>query len=55
MKINEEQKIIKVTASKDPTRWMQDNFAFDEMPKDSPFVDEMPEEEIIVDFEEGKK
>lgn len=54
--IKDEQKTIKVTASMDPIRWMQENFAFDEMPKDNPFGGEEPEEEIVVDIaQEGNK
>ncbi len=54
MKFNEE-KTKKVTASMDPTRWMQKNFAFDEEPQVSPFGDEEPEEKLVVDFVKDEK
>ena len=57
MTINEEKKLT-VMASMDPTKWMQENFAFDEYRQDTKqiFGNEEPEEEIVFEFkQEGNK
>lgn len=57
MTINEEKKVT-VMASMDPTKWMQENFAFDEYRQDTKqiFGNEEPEEEIVFEFkQEGNK